>query len=61
VFGVNAPSTEQLDGLASGATVVGILVPALNPGLVEDLAGRPLKAWSRDAVPRSTPAQSLDE
>jgi NAD(P) transhydrogenase subunit alpha len=60
VFGVNAPSTEQLDGLASGATVVGILGPALNPGLVEDLAGRPLTALAMDAVPRISRAQSLD-
>ena len=39
VFGVNAPSSEQLDGLREGATVISILSPGLNPGLVEDLAG----------------------
>lgn len=37
VFGVNALSTEQLDGLRDGATVVALLAPALNPELVEDL------------------------
>jgi NAD(P) transhydrogenase subunit alpha len=30
VFGVNAPSVEQLDGLRPGATLVGILSPGLN-------------------------------
>ncbi len=60
VFGVNAPSSEQLDGLREGATVVGILSPALNPALVEDLAGRPLTALAMDAVPRISRAQSLD-
>src|SRR4051794_11078908 len=49
VFGVNAPSEEQLDGLRKGATVVGILAPGLNPDLVEDLAGRPVTALAMDA------------
>ena len=60
VFGVNALSTEQLDGLRSGAVVVGILSPGLNPDLVEDLAGRPVTALAMDAVPRISRAQSLD-
>ena len=60
VFGVNAPSTEQLDGLREGATLISILSPGLNPGLVEDLAGRPITALAMDAVPRISRAQSLD-
>ena len=60
VFGVNAPSSEQLDGLREGATLVSILSPGLNPGLVEDLAGRPITALAMDAVPRISRAQSLD-
>jgi NAD(P) transhydrogenase subunit alpha len=60
VFGVNAPSVEQLDGLRPGATLVGILSPGLNPDLVEDLARRPLTALAMDAVPRISRAQSLD-
>ena len=60
MFGVNAPSSEQLDGLREGATVVSILSPGLNPGLVEDLAGRPITALAMDAVPRISRAQSLD-
>jgi NAD(P) transhydrogenase subunit alpha len=60
VFGVNAPSTDQLDGLRQGATLVCILSPALKPGLVEDLARRPITALAMDAVPRISRAQSLD-
>src|SRR3954447_655214 len=40
VFGVNAPSREQLDALKDGATLVSLLSPALDPDLVEDLARR---------------------
>ncbi len=60
VFGVNAPSRQQLDGLRDGATVISLLAPMLNPELVEDLAKRPITALSMDAVPRISRAQSLD-
>jgi NAD(P) transhydrogenase subunit alpha len=60
VIGVNAPSTAQLDGLRPGATLVGILGPAFNPELVEELARRPITALAMDAVPRISRAQSLD-
>jgi NAD(P) transhydrogenase subunit alpha len=60
VFGVNAPSVEQLDGMRPGATLVSLLAPALAPDLVEDLARRPITALSMDAVPRISRAQSLD-
>ncbi len=60
VLGVNAPSSEQLDRLRDGATVIGILGPALDPALVEDLARRPVTAMAMDAVPRISRAQSLD-
>lgn len=60
VFGVNAPSAQQLDGLREGATLIGLLSPALDPELVEDLARRPITALSMDAVPRISRAQSLD-
>jgi NAD(P) transhydrogenase subunit alpha len=60
VFGVNAPSTEQLDGLRDGATLICLLSPALSPDLVEDLSRRPITALAMDAVPRISRAQSLD-
>ncbi|HTM84493.1 MAG TPA: Re/Si-specific NAD(P)(+) transhydrogenase subunit alpha, partial [Mycobacterium sp.] len=60
VFGVNAPSTAQLDAMKPGATLVSLLSPALRPELVEDLAKRPITALAMDAVPRISRAQSLD-
>ncbi|GII25980.1 NAD(P) transhydrogenase subunit alpha [Planosporangium mesophilum] len=60
VFAVNAPSTEQLDGLSKGATLISILNPRLNPELVSDLSRRPITALAMDAVPRISRAQSLD-
>jgi NAD(P) transhydrogenase subunit alpha len=60
VIGVNSLSAEQLDALRAGATVIGLLAPALNPDRVEDLARRPITALALDAVPRISRAQSLD-
>jgi NAD(P) transhydrogenase subunit alpha len=60
VFGVNAPSPEQLDRLRPGATLISLLSPGLDPDLVEDLARRPITAMAMDAVPRISRAQSLD-
>jgi len=60
VLGVNAPSSEQLDKLREGATVISQMAPMLNPDLVEDLSRRPITALALDAVPRISRAQSLD-
>jgi H+-translocating NAD(P) transhydrogenase subunit alpha len=60
VFGVNAPTRQQLDGLKHGATLVAILSPALDTDLLADLTGRPITALAMDAVPRISRAQSLD-
>jgi H+-translocating NAD(P) transhydrogenase subunit alpha len=60
VFGVNAPSSEQLDELKPHATLISWLSPMLNEALVEDLAKRPITALALDAVPRISRAQSMD-
>ncbi len=60
VFGVNAPTKEQLDGLKKGATLISLLAPRLDQAMVDDLATRPITALSMDAVPRISRAQSLD-
>ena len=60
VFGVNAPSSTQLDDLRDGATLVCLLNPGLDPELVADLGRRPITALAMDAVPRISRAQSLD-
>jgi NAD(P) transhydrogenase subunit alpha len=60
VLGVNAPSTQQLDSMVPGATLVSLLSPMLDPDLVADLGRRPITALAMDAVPRISRAQSLD-
>ncbi|MCA0157504.1 Re/Si-specific NAD(P)(+) transhydrogenase subunit alpha [Tsukamurella sp. M9C] len=60
VLGVNAPSAAQLDGMRPGATVAGLLAPAQNPELLEDLRGRELTAFAMESVPRISRAQSMD-
>ncbi len=60
VLKVNAPSDDEIDYLHEGATLVGLLSPALSPELVEALARRPITALAMDAVPRISRAQSLD-
>ncbi|MFJ4466922.1 Re/Si-specific NAD(P)(+) transhydrogenase subunit alpha [Streptomyces sp. NPDC089424] len=60
VLGVNALTPERLDELKPGATVMGVMSPALDPALVEELAKRPITALALDAVPRISRAQSLD-
>jgi NAD(P) transhydrogenase subunit alpha len=60
VFGVNPPSSDQLDGLQKGATLISWLSPMLDQELVDDLAARPITALALDAVPRISRAQSMD-
>jgi len=60
VLRVNAPSDQELARLRDGATLIGLLSPALNPDLVDKLAARPITALAMDAVPRISRAQSMD-
>jgi H+-translocating NAD(P) transhydrogenase subunit alpha len=60
VLRVNAPAPEELLRLKDGATLIGLLSPALDPDLVDALAERPITALAMDAVPRISRAQSLD-
>ncbi|MEV0270356.1 Re/Si-specific NAD(P)(+) transhydrogenase subunit alpha [Hamadaea sp. NPDC050747] len=60
VVKVNAPSETEIAELRDGATLIGLLSPALRPELVEALAARPVTALAMDAVPRISRAQSMD-
>lgn len=57
---VNAPSDDEIDRLASGATVVSIMAPARSPELVDKLQSAGATALAMDAVPRISRAQSMD-
>ena len=60
VIGVNPPTLAQRDRLQPGATLIAMLNPRLDDGIVADLAQRPITALSMDAVPRISRAQSMD-
>lgn len=60
VLKVNQPTSEELDRLRTGAVLVGLLNPRLDPAMVEALAARPITALAMDAVPRISRAQSMD-
>lgn len=60
LLGVNPPSRPQLERFRPGATLIGMLNPALDADLVADLAKRPITALAMDAVPRISRAQSMD-
>ncbi len=57
---VNPPSDAEVGRLRPGQVLVCLLAPALDPDLVEMLAGRGVTALAMDAVPRISRAQSLD-
>ncbi|WP_395309052.1 Re/Si-specific NAD(P)(+) transhydrogenase subunit alpha [Mycobacterium sp. AMU20-3851] len=60
VLKVNAPDDTEIAAVRDGATVVGLISPALKPELVEKLSSRPITVLAMDAVPRISRAQSLD-
>ena len=60
VLRVNAPSTAEIKKLKKGAIIVGVLSPALNPQLLENLSKQGVTALAMDAVPRISRAQSMD-
>jgi len=60
VLKVDAPTPAEVDLLADGATLIGLLSPALRPDVRESLATRGITALALDAVPRISRAQSMD-
>lgn len=60
VLKVNAPNDAEIASLRSGATLVSLIYPALEPELVDKLTARPIMVLAMDAVPRISRAQSLD-
>jgi H+-translocating NAD(P) transhydrogenase subunit alpha len=60
VLKVNAPDDAEIAALRDGATLIGLISPALRPELLEKLATRSISVLAMDAVPRISRAQSLD-
>lgn len=60
VIKVNAPDDTEIARMRPGATVAGLLSPAVSADLLDKLAACELTALAMDAVPRISRAQSLD-
>src|SRR3954454_12929569 len=65
VLKVNAPGTRngqdsETDWMRQGAIYIGSLMPLRNLDAVRSLAARRITAFSTDAIPRTTRAQSMD-
>lgn len=60
VLRVATPTPDEVSRLADGATLVGVLSPALRPDLLAALSVRGITALALDAVPRISRAQSMD-
>jgi H+-translocating NAD(P) transhydrogenase subunit alpha len=60
VLKVNAPTPDEVERLADGATIIALLSPALRPDVRESLQTRGITALALDAVPRISRAQSMD-
>jgi NAD(P) transhydrogenase subunit alpha len=60
VIKVQKPNDSEIALLRPGATLIALLQPMTNINLIRDLAGRDITAFSMDAIPRTTRAQSMD-
>jgi NAD(P) transhydrogenase subunit alpha len=57
---VNAPTSEEIGLMKSGTVVISYLYHAFNPDLVAALCNQGVSAFSMDAMPRISRAQSMD-
>jgi NAD(P) transhydrogenase subunit alpha len=60
VLKVNAPSLAEIAEMRPATICLGSLMPLRNLQVVEALAARRITAFSTDAIPRTTRAQSMD-
>jgi len=60
VLKVNAPSTSEVAAMRAGGMYLGSLMSLRNLDAVRALAARGVTAFSTDAIPRTTRAQSMD-
>jgi NAD(P) transhydrogenase subunit alpha len=60
VLAINPPTAEQVGQMKSGAKLLAGLLPTKNTDIVRQLAEQKVSAFSTDAIPRTTRAQSMD-
>lgn len=51
---------HETDLLKEGSVLIALLSPLYNPELIKNLSARKISAFSMDAIPRTTLAQSMD-
>lgn len=57
---VNPPETEEVDAFREGTVLISLLYHLLNEELCSKLASKKISAFSMDAIPRISRAQSMD-
>ncbi len=57
---VNAPSGEEISKMKEGTILISYLYHLTNPELIESLRAKKISAFSTDAMPRISRAQSMD-
>jgi NAD(P) transhydrogenase subunit alpha len=57
---VGPPARDEVGWMPAGSIYLGSLMPLRNPAAVRALADRRVTAFSTDAIPRTTRAQSMD-
>ncbi len=57
---VGPPARDEVGWMRAGSIYLGSLMPLRNPAAVRALADRRITAFSTDAIPRTTRAQSMD-
>ena len=60
VLKVGPPTSAEIGSMREGAIYLGSLMPLRNPETARALAQRRVTAFSTDAIPRTTRAQSMD-
>ncbi len=60
VIKVNAPAPEEIGGMKPGTVLISYMYHAFNPDLVSALYKQGVSAFSMDAMPRISRAQSMD-
>jgi NAD(P) transhydrogenase subunit alpha len=60
VIKVQKPNDSEVALLRPGSTIIALLRPMTNVDLMRELAERDITAFSMDAIPRTTRAQSMD-
>jgi NAD(P) transhydrogenase subunit alpha len=57
---VNAPSSDEINLMKNGSTLISFVYHLTNPDLIEQLNAKKTTVFSMDAIPRISRAQSMD-